>query len=254
MQVKEAKKGFQCFQSFRIKTAIMKTVVIFPTYNEVDNIRNMIPEVLKAYPDLHILVVDDNSPDGTGEAVAEMAKSDPRILLHSNPGKGGLGKAYLQGFQLALEAGFEACVQMDADFSHRILDLGKLVDAIKQSDIVVGSRYVQGGGTDNWAWYRKLISQFGSLYAKIILGYPLNDWTGGFNAWSARTLKTLNLKDVRSEGYSFQIEMKYRGLKSGAILKEVPILFEERREGQSKMSLKIVVEAFYRVWQIRFLV
>ena len=151
--------------------------------------------------------------------------------MHRNPGKGGLGKAYLQGFQIAIDKGYEACVQMDADFSHRVEDLGKLLESIKSNDIVVGSRYIEGGGTENWAWYRKFISRFGSLYARCILGFPLNDWTGGFNAWTTKTLSQINFKDVRSEGYSFQIEMKFRALKGQSQLKEVPILFEERREG-----------------------
>ena len=230
----------------------MKTLVIFPTYNEVDNIQKIVPEVLKAYPDLNILVVDDSSPDGTGDVVAQMAQEDSRIHLHVNPGKGGLGKAYLKGYQVGLDMGYEAFLQMDADFSHRIVDVQKHLSALETHDVVVGSRYIDGGGTQNWAWYRRWLSRGGGIYARGILGYPLNDWTGGFNAWRASVLQKIDFSTVRSDGYSFQIEMKYRAMKLGARCTEVPILFEERREGQSKMNMGIVIEAFYRVWQIRF--
>lgn len=230
-----------------------KSLIIFPTYNECENIENIISAVLELYGHLHILVIDDGSPDGTGDIVEGLSKKNPQIHLLRNQGKGGLGKAYLQGFQWGLEKGYDFFVQMDADFSHRPVDLGKLLEALKNKDFVIGSRYVAGGATTNWAWYRKLISIFGSLYSRTILGYPLRDWTGGFNGWTSGMLRQLPLKEVRSEGYSFQIEMKYRALKTGGKVQEVPIVFDERREGQSKMSLKIVLEAFYRVWQIRFL-
>lgn len=232
----------------------MKTLVIFPTYNEKENIEAIVSAILQQLPHLHVLVVDDGSPDGTGQIVKNMIANNGNIHLIENTGKGGLGKAYLQAFQWAIENDYEACVQMDADFSHRPVDLVQLVQALPNTDFAIGSRYVEGGGTTNWAWYRKLISIFGSLYSRMILGYPVHDWTGGFNAWNIRVLKKLALKDVRSEGYSFQIEMKYRALKNGFKVTEVPITFDERREGASKMSFKIVIEAFYRVWQIRFLV
>ena len=232
----------------------MKNLVIIPTYNEKDNIEPIIKAIQEQQSEILILGVDDGSPDGTGAIVRSLSESDQRIHLLENSGKGGLGKAYLQGFAWGLENGFDACIQMDADFSHRPVDLNKLVEALRSEDFVIGSRYVQGGATSNWAWYRKMISLFGSFYSRMILGYPVHDWTGGFNGWNVKVLKAMNLGDVRSEGYSFQIEMKYRGLKSGFKVKEVPITFDERREGASKMSLKIVIEAFYRVWQIRFLV
>ncbi len=232
----------------------MKTLVIIPTYNEKENIQAIAEAIYQELPDISLLVVDDGSPDGTGAIVKAMMQENDKIHLIENQGKGGLGKAYLQGFQWAMDNGFDACVQMDADFSHRPIDLVRLVKALPKYDFVIGSRYVSGGATTNWAWYRKLISIFGSLYSRIILGYPIHDWTGGFNGWNMRVLKKLALSEVRSEGYSFQIEMKYRGMKNGFKAKEVPITFDERREGASKMSLKIVIEAFYRVWQIRFLV
>ena len=233
----------------------MKNLVIIPTYNEKDNIAPLIDSILELNSQLHILVVDDGSPDGTANIVKEKQKINSQIHISENPGKGGLGKAYLRGFAWGLKQGYDNCIQMDADFSHRPVDLIKLVDTLeREGNFVIGSRYVAGGGTSNWAWYRKLISRFGSFYSRMILGFPVNDWTGGFNGWSSNVLESLDLGAVRSEGYSFQIEMKFRALKKGFVVKEVPILFDERREGSSKMSLKIVIEAFYRVWQIRFLV
>ena len=228
--------------------------MIIPTYNERENIEPFIGALRKEQPSIHILVVDDGSPDGTGAIVKGLCAGNDQIHLLENQGKGGLGKAYLQGFQWAIANGFDACIQMDADFSHRPIDLNKLVEAIAKYPFVIGSRYVKGGATSNWAWYRKCISLFGSFYSRTILGYPVRDWTGGFNAWNIDVLKKIGLGDVRSEGYSFQIEMKYRGLKNGFEVREVPITFDERREGASKMSMRIVIEAFYRVWQIRFLV
>ena len=232
----------------------MKSLVIIPTYNEKDNIEPLIEAVFSEAPQVHILVVDDGSPDGTGALVRGKMEKSQQVHLIENSGKGGLGKAYLQGFAWALESGFDACVQMDADFSHRPVDLKKILQALKDHSFVIGSRYISGGGTSNWAWYRKLISLFGSFYSRMILGYPLRDWTGGFNGWNREVLENMGLSEVRSEGYSFQIEMKYRALRKNYSVQEVPILFDERREGASKMSLKIVIEAFYRVWQIRFMV
>ena len=230
----------------------MQNLVIIPTYNEKENILSLIQEIFQQVPDTHILVVDDGSPDGTGALVKGFIQTNPKVHILENSGKGGLGKAYLQGFGWALEKGFETCVQMDADFSHRPKDLKKIVEALRTHPMVIGSRYVSGGGTANWSRYRKLISRFGSLYSRLILGHPVQDWTGGFNGWRTSVLKSLDLSSVRSEGYSFQIEMKYRAAQNSFMPYEVPILFEERREGASKMSLAIVIEAFYRVWQIRF--
>lgn len=229
----------------------MKSLVIIPTYNEKDNILRIIPEVLAAAAEVEILVVDDNSPDGTGTLVEEFAKQNPRVHLLSRAGKQGLGKAYLAGFDWGLKQGFEVLVEMDADFSHRPVDLPALLKGLESVDFAVGSRYVKGGRTLNWGLLRKLISRGGSLYSRLILGYPLRDWTGGFNAWKAPVLHGIGLSGVTSNGYSFQIELKYKALKKGFRSVEVPILFEDRRVGQSKMSLKIVIEAFYRVWLLR---
>lgn len=231
---------------------LAKHLVCIPTYNERENIPNIISEVLAASPQVHILVIDDNSPDKTGDVVRELQKTENRIHLLSRAGKQGLGKAYLAGFAWGLQNGYDVITEMDADFSHRPVDLVKILEAAQTSDFVIGSRYVAGGATANWGILRKIISRGGSLYSRIILGYPLNDWTGGFNAWNRRVLEAIELDQVKSNGYSFQIELKFRSLRKGFKGVEVPILFEDRRVGQSKMSLKIVLEAFYRVWSIRF--
>lgn len=229
----------------------MKTLVIVPTYNERENIAEIIPAIRAVGADVDILVVDDNSPDKTGEVVQELILQDARLHLLSRRGKEGLGKAYLAGFEWALQHGFKAVVEMDADFSHRPEDLLKILAALENYDFVVGSRWVNGGKTENWGVGRICISRGGSLYSRLILGYPLRDWTGGFNAWRADTLKGMDLKSVRSNGYSFQIELKYRALRRGYKGFEVPIVFADRRVGQSKMSTKIVLEALHRVWSIR---
>lgn len=230
----------------------MKPLIIIPTYNERENIPLLVPEVLAVDPSLTVLVVDDNSPDGTGDVVRELGRTNPRVQLLSRPGKQGLGRAYVAGFQWGLDQSFDVLVEMDADFSHRPQDLPKLLAALKEgADFAVGSRYVAGGGTVNWGLLRKIISRGGGLYSRLILGYPLNDWTGGFNAWTKPVLEAIGLSGITSNGYSFQIELKYKALKKGYRGQEVPILFEDRRIGQSKMSLRIVIEAFYRVWLLR---
>lgn len=229
----------------------MRTLVIIPTYNERENIGNMLPAVLAQKLGVDLLVVDDNSPDGTAAVVQSLMTSNPNVHLLSRAGKEGLGKAYLAGFRWALERGYDAVVEMDADFSHRPVDLGPLIAGLATHDFAVGSRYVAGGGTVNWGLGRKIISRGGGIYSRLILGYPLNDWTGGFNAWRSKTLVGIGLEGVRSNGYSFQIELKYKALRGGFKGVEVPIRFEDRRVGQSKMSLKIVLEAFYRVWLLR---
>jgi dolichol-phosphate mannosyltransferase len=229
----------------------MKTLIIVPTYNERENISALLEAVLKLNQGHHILVVDDNSPDGTGEIVRQWVEKNPLVHLLSRAGKEGLGRAYLAGFKWGLQNGYEALVEMDADFSHRPEDLGPLIAKLKDYDFAVGSRYIEGGRTVNWGLMRKIISRGGSLYSRLILGFPLNDWTGGFNAWKKSVLEGIGLDGVKSNGYSFQIELKYKALKKGFIGAESPIVFEDRRVGQSKMSFKIVIEAFYRVWLLR---
>lgn len=229
----------------------MKSLVIIPTYNERENIAAIVPAIFSSTPDVEVLVVDDNSPDRTDEVVRSLQANFPHLHLLSRRGKEGLGKAYLAGFRWGLEKGYSALVEMDADFSHRPQDLKSLLSALPEFDFIMGSRWVPGGETVNWGAGRKLISRGGSFYARQILRYPVQDWTGGFNAWKAETLVNLGLDSVRSEGYSFQIELKYRALKLGFRGKEIPIIFEDRRVGQSKMSSRIVLEALYRVWGLR---
>lgn len=230
----------------------MKTLIIIPTYNERDNVKPIVEAVFSQDLGVDVLVVDDNSPDGTAEIVKDMQSHHPNLHLLSRAGKEGLGRAYIAGFEWGLARGYEALVEMDADFSHRPSDLKPLLQTLKLADFAVGSRYVKGGGTMNWGLMRKVISRGGGIYSRMILGYPLNDWTGGFNAWRAETLKKINLPTVRSNGYSFQIELKYKALRAGCKGMESPILFEDRRVGQSKMSSRIVLEALYRVWLLRF--
>lgn len=229
----------------------MKTLVVIPTYNERDNMEPLVARVFELLPEIHILVVDDNSPDGTAEVVRKLQTQHKQLHLLSRPGKSGLGRAYVAGFQWGLERHYDRLIEMDADFSHRPEDLVRIVEASKTSPVVVGSRWVSGGGTVNWGLMRKVISRGGSLYSRWILGYKLLDWTGGFNSWRSDVLKALPIEDVKSEGYSFQIELKYRAMQRGFSVLEVPILFEDRRVGQSKMSSRIVLEALYRVWKIR---
>ena len=231
----------------------MRSVVCIPTYNEKENVQAIVDAVLSVTTsEVDVLVVDDNSPDGTGLIVSEMMTTRTRLKILNRKEKQGLGRAYIAAFKWAINEGYDAIVEMDADFSHRPQDLVKLLKAIETKDFAVGSRYVDGGSTVNWGLGRKIISRGGSLYTRMILGYPLADWTGGFNAWKKNVLVGIELDRVLSNGYSFQIELKYRALKKHYNGVEVPIVFEDRRIGHSKMSLKIVLEAFTRVWGMRF--
>ena len=231
----------------------MTALICIPTYNEKENIEAIIAAVLAVTDaNTHVLVIDDNSPDGTGDLVHAMAQKDTRVQLLWREKKEGLGRAYIAGFRWALENEYDIIVEMDADFSHRPEDLVKILKAVASKDFAVGSRYVPEGRTINWGLLRKVISRGGSLYTRLILGYPLGDWTGGFNAWKSHVLHKIDLDQVKSNGYSFQIELKYRALKSGFDGVEVPIVFEDRRVGKSKMSFKIVIEAFTRVWGMRY--
>ena len=229
----------------------MKTLIIIPTYNETDCIEKLIPQIFSLNLNLHILVVDDNSPDGTSLKVESLQKNYPYLFLLKRPNKAGLGQAYLAGFAWAKNSGYESVVQMDADFSHSPTHLKDILLALADHDFVVGSRYVKNGGVVNWPLKRKLISRGGSFYARTILGLPIRDLTGGFNAWKISLLDKFS-HEVKSNGYCFQIDLKHRAVKLGATWREVPIIFEERRNGQSKLKGKIVWEAIWRVWQIKF--
>ncbi len=230
-------------------------LVIIPTYNEYDNLGPITDAVLRAERRVDILVVDDNSPDGTGKLADELAAKSKRIKVLHREKKQGLGRAYLHAFRWALEHGYDYVIEMDADFSHDPRFLPGLLDtAINGADIALGSRYVPGGGTVNWGVGRQLISQGGSLYARTILGVDVKDLTGGFKCFNRRVLEAINLDEVQSSGYAFQIELTYRALKKGFTVKEVPIVFEDRRVGQSKMSRKIFLEAVTMVWKLRLTV
>ena len=227
--------------------------VIVPTYDEADNIRPITAAILGSLPAATVLVVDDGSPDGTGRIADELAAADPRIRVRHRTAKQGLGKAYLDGFGVALDGGAGIVVQMDADFSHDPSVLPSLIAPIEagEADLVIGSRYTEGGGVVDWGIGRRLISRGGSLFARIVLGLRPNDLTGGFKAWRASTLAAVPFDGVHAGGYVFQIEMTYRASRAGARIREVPITFRDRRVGQSKMSRRIVVEALVVVVQLR---
>ena len=229
------------------------TWVIVPTYNEAENIRPLTAAVLAALPDATILVVDDSSPDGTGDIADELAAADTRIRVRHRAVKQGLGRAYLDGFSVALTGGADIVVQMDADFSHDPATLPSLVDPIRsgEADLVIGSRYTRGGGVVDWGIGRRLISRGGSLFARIVLGLSPSDLTGGFKAWRGPTLAAVPFDGIHAGGYVFQIEMTFRASRAGARIREVPITFQDRRVGQSKMSRRIIVEAFVVVAQLR---
>ncbi|MBY0452927.1 MAG: polyprenol monophosphomannose synthase, partial [Bdellovibrionaceae bacterium] len=219
---------------------------------EIENMQMLLPTLMGLSENFDVLVVDDASPDNTAGFVYDFGKNNPRVHLLLRGPKQGLGKAYIAGFKWGIERGYEGLVEMDADFSHRPVDLVQLLQKLEQHDVVIGSRYVEGGSTVNWGLLRKLISRGGSLYSRLVLGYPTRDWTGGFNAWRTPVLQAIGLDQIQSNGYSFQIELKYKAQKRGYKVLEVPIVFEDRRVGQSKMSMRIVLEAFYKVWMIRF--
>ena len=229
----------------------MRKLVIIPTFNEIENMNRLLPELMQLPEKFDILVVDDSSPDGTAGFVREYASREPRVHLLNREVKNGLGQAYIAGFRWGVAEGYDVIVEMDADFSHRPVDLLLILKEIENENVVVGSRYVPGGATVNWGFIRKMISKGGSLYSRLVLGYPVKDWTGGFNAWKVPVLLKIGLDQIRSNGYSFQIELKYKAQKNGFKIKEVPIVFEDRQVGQSKMSFKIVIEAFYKVWMIK---
>lgn len=228
-------------------------LIVVPTYNEADNVREIAPRLLAGAAGIEVLFVDDNSPDGTGAILDELAAADPRIHVMHRAGKLGLGTAYRDGFAWGMARGFELLIEMDADGSHDPVYLPEmLAQAHSGADVVVGSRYIEGGGTVNWGFGRKLISRGGSLYARSVLGVAVRDVTAGFMCWQRSALDAIDLQTITSNGYSFQIEMKYRALQRGLRLVEIPIVFVDRRVGQSKMSRAIFVEALLKVWKLRF--
>ena len=231
----------------------MQLTIVLPTYNEAENLPKIVSALFNLpLPDLKLLVVDDNSPDGTGSIADDLAHQYPeRISVMHRTGKLGLGTAYIQGFQQALSEGADVVGQMDADFSHPPEKLVEMLDALEKCDAVIGSRYVPGGKLDDgWPLWRKGLSSFGNVYARTILRLPVRDTTAGFRIWRQNTLKSMPLERIRSNGYSFQVEMTYVASRLGFQFREVPIYFADRRWGDSKMSFRIQFEAAIRVWQL----
>jgi dolichol-phosphate mannosyltransferase len=229
--------------------------LILPTYNEADNldalVRAVLPQ-LEATGLAHtVLVVDDGSPDGTGEIADRLAADVSPVRVLHRARKQGLGRAYLAGFELALDAGADLVMEMDADFSHDPRDVPRLIAAAGAADLVLGSRYVPGGGVENWGLRRRLLSRGGCAYARVLLGIPVRDLTGGFKCFNRRVLVAIDLADVRADGYAFQIELTYRAVRAGFRVAEVPILFRERRDGASKMTARVTLEAVWKVPALR---
>jgi dolichol-phosphate mannosyltransferase len=233
--------------------------LILPTYNEAENIEAIVaaalPQLASTGLDHRVLVVDDGSPDGTGEIADRLAAENARVEVLHRTSKDGIGPAYLAGFARALAGGADLVMEMDSDFSHDPADIPRLVAAAERADLVLGSRYVSGGGVTDWGLVRRAVSRGGSLYAKLLLGIPVDDLTGGFKCFRRSVLETLDLSGVGTDGYGFQIEVTYRTVKAGFRVEEVPILFRDRRVGSSKMSARIAVEAFWKVpllrWRVR---
>ncbi|HEX2202890.1 MAG TPA: polyprenol monophosphomannose synthase [Longimicrobium sp.] len=231
-----------------------RALVIVPTYNERDNLPRLVPSILSRDERLEILVVDDNSPDGTGRLADEIAASERRVHVLHRPAKAGLGKAYLAGFRWGIERGYDVLFEMDADFSHDPVHLTHFLQAVEEYDVVLGSRYLHGRVTVvNWPIGRLLLSYFANVYARKVTGLPIADATGGFKCFRREVLEAIDLEKVESNGYAFQIEMSFRAWKRGFKLGEIPIMFVDRDVGESKMSKAIVREAVWRVWRLRLL-
>jgi dolichol-phosphate mannosyltransferase len=230
----------------------LRTLVITPTYNERENLTEFVRSLRTHQPDADILVVDDNSPDGTGDMADELAATDPKLFVLHRAGKLGLGSAYVEGFKWGLARGYDVLIEMDTDHSHDPKYLARFLDEIRAgADLVVGSRNVPGGGVKGWGLGRQVLSKGGSLYARTILGIGVRDVTTGYKAFRREVIERIELGSVRSSGYSFQIEMTYRALRLGFKVVEVPIVFVDREVGRSKMDRRIVVEAVGVVWKLR---
>lgn len=231
-----------------------RALVIIPTYNERENLPRLVPMVLEQDPRIEILIIDDASPDGTGELADQLAGTHPRVHVLHRAGKLGLGTAYLTGFRWALERDYDYIFEMDADFSHDPAHLPQFLDAIQTADVVLGSRYLEGRVTVvNWPMSRLFLSYGANLYARMVTGVPVADATGGFKCFRREVLEAINLDKIESEGYAFQIEITFRAWKKGFRIKEIPIVFTDRDVGESKMSKRIIREAVWRVWKLRIL-
>jgi dolichol-phosphate mannosyltransferase len=227
----------------------MKTLIIVPTYNELDNLRPLLKEIFTSAPETDVLIVDDNSPDGTGKLADEISSENPQVHVMHRAGKLGLGTAYIAGFKYAIEHGYDAAFEMDADFSHNPRYLPDFLKAIENADLVIGSRYISGGGTPNWSLLRRFISGGGNIFARFMLGIPVHDCTAGYRCYRREVLESIDLDYIESQGYAFQVELAYRVYKKGFRIVEIPIIFLDRRVGKSKMSRKIFVEGF--TWVLR---
>jgi len=237
----------------------MKTIVVIPTYDEKDNVKKMAEAVLSTTSqtfqtsktsELELLFVDDNSPDGTGDVIEEMRKDEPRIHCLHREKKEGLGRAYVAGFERAIELGADYVIQMDCDFSHDPNDIPRMI--AEDADLVIGSRYVKGGGTPGWPFKRRLISRAGGIFIRTVTGMPLRDPTGGFKCWKVSTLKKIDFATVGSKGYSFQLEMNHRTWKAGCVIREIPIVFTDRVAGYSKITAGIATESIKIALKLRF--
>ena len=230
--------------------------LILPTYNEAENVERVVlaalPRLAEASPDHHVLVVDDGSPDGTGAIADRLAAEHDEVEVLHRTAKEGLGRAYLAGFEHALARGADLVIEMDADFSHDPADLPRLIRATDDADLALGSRYVEGGGIENWGLFRRGLSRGGSLYARAILGVPISDLTGGFKCFRRAALEGIDYRETHADGYGFQIELTYRAHKSGYRVVEVPIVFRDREQGTSKMTARIALEAIWKVPALRF--
>jgi dolichol-phosphate mannosyltransferase len=224
-----------------------RVLVIIPTYNELQSLPIILGRVRMSVPNAEILIVDDSSPDGTGELADSLSAADHHIHVMHRLSKDGLGAAYLSGFAWGLQQGFDVIVEMDADGSHQPEQLPQLLEALVNADLVLGSRWVDGGGTENWSRGREILSRGGNTYTRVMLGIDINDATGGYRVFRAETLRNLDLAEVSSQGYCFQVDLAWRASQRGMVIKEVPITFVEREVGTSKMSRRIVTEALWRV-------
>ncbi len=228
----------------------MKTLILIPTYNERENIKILVSEIFRYLPTTDILFIDDHSPDQSADSIKDLQKTTSQIHLIERPKKLGLGSAYIRGFKWGLERGYDYFFEMDADLSHSPKYLPEFLKIIKIYDLVLGSRYIEGGGIEGWNFFRRLLSKGGSLYSRILLGLPYRDLTGGFKCFSSKVLKAIDLDIIQSDGYCFQIELTYKAHRKGFQIKEIPIIFSNRSCGKSKISRKIVLEA---LWKTPFL-
>lgn len=229
-----------------------KSLVIVPTYNEIENVPILLKNIFNLnIPGLDVLIIDDNSPDGTAGLIKEMMKNEERLFLLERPGKMGLGTAYISGFRYALEKGYDYIFEMDADMSHDPKELPNFLKAIENADVVIGSRYLKGVNVINWPLSRLMLSVFASKYTRLVTGLPLHDCTAGYKCFRREVLEAIPLDKVRSNGYSFQIEMNFKAWKRGFRIVEIPIVFHDRTVGKSKMSRKIMIEAALMVWKLR---